>query len=167
MKYVVDNKQMLKTLPPFISDDAHHQQNQCQNHHRHSPPGPSFASANMRTSYDFPAICIPRSTQSMSIEEIESIFNASGLGIVKKVVVKPKSHHFSDWEKIDNEHTQMTDVHYSNIYIYFRKWNTDNPMVAEYRNKLLKGKSVKVVFNAIPSPVFWRCSAARFKSDDD
>ena len=160
---------MLKSLPsrdhhhhhqqrPYISHDEHHYIPQI---------AAATTSADMRTSYDFPAICIPRSTQSMTTNEIESIFNASGLGIVKKVVVKPKSHHFSDWEKIDNEHTQMTDVHYSNIYVYFKKWNIDNPKVAEYRNKLLKGKSVKVVFNAIPSPVFWRCSAARFKSDDD
>ena len=55
-------------------------------------------------------------------------------------------------------------VSYDNIYVYFKKWNTHNPAIKAYRDRLLNGQTIKIVFKSIPTPVFWRCVAARFKS---
>ena len=112
--------------------------------------------------YDYPALCIPRSVASMSTREIEQTFNRSGLGVVSKVVVKPKKHILNEWEQIVNENTKITEVDYSNIYVYFRKWNTDDPNVVDYRKRLLQGRTIKIVFETLPTPVFWRCVAAKF-----
>ena len=112
--------------------------------------------------YDYPALCIPRSIASMSTREIEDTFNRSGLGVVSKVVVKPKKHILNEWEQIVNENTKITEVDYSNIYVYFRKWNTADPNVVDYRKRLLQGRTIKIVFETLPTPVFWRCVAAKF-----
>jgi len=112
--------------------------------------------------YDYPALCIPRSVASMSTKEIEQTFNRTGLGVVSKVVVKPKKHILNEWEQIVNESTKITEVEYSNIYVYFKKWNTDNPNVSDYRKRLLQGNTIKIVFETLPTPVFWRCVAAKF-----
>lgn len=114
------------------------------------------------TEYDYPALCIPRSVVVMTPQQIEDKFNATGLGIVSKVVVKKKKYLLNEWECVMSENKTITEVEYANIYIYFKKWNLDNPRVCEYRNRLLKGNTIKIVFDTIPSPVFWRCSAGRF-----
>jgi hypothetical protein len=67
-------------------------------------------------------------------------------------------HHHHPHTPPDNAHK----VFYSNIYIYFKKWNTDNPTVRKYRNNLINGQSIKIVHNTIPTPIFWRCVAANF-----
>jgi hypothetical protein len=112
--------------------------------------------------YDYPALCIPRSVASMSTKEIEQTFNRTGLGVVSKVVVKPKKHILNEWEQIVNESTNITEVEYSNIYVYFKKWNIDDPNVSDYRKRLLQGNTIKIVFETLPTPVFWRCVAAKF-----
>lgn len=125
------------------------------------------------TDYDYPALCIPRSTEPITVQEIYNTFNKSGLGVVSKVVVKPKTFRLNPWEEItdplhgssrdrDNGHGHV--VFYDNIYVYFKKWNTHNPAVKTYRDRLLNGQTIKIVFKSIPTPVFWRCVAARFKS---
>lgn len=123
--------------------------------------------------YEYPALCIPRSTEHITIQEIYNTFNKSGLGIVSKVVVKPKTFRLNTWEEIthDRDHDHDRDgpqnsnvVSYDNIYVYFKKWNTHNPAVKTYRDRLLNGQTIKIVFKSIPTPIFWRCVAARFKT---
>ena len=129
--------------------------------------------------YDYPALCIPRSTEHITIQDIYNTFNKSGLGVVSKVVVKPKTFRLNPWEEITDHrsdrdpqnghghgHGSSRDnvVSYDNIYVYFKKWNTHNPAVKTYRDRLLNGQTIKIVFKSIPTPVFWRCVAARFKS---
>ena len=121
------------------------------------------------TDYDYPALCIPRSTEPITVQEIYNTFNKSGLGVVSKVVVKPKTFRLNTWEEItdrdrDRDRDQQNVVSYDNIYVYFKKWNTHNPAVKTYRDRLLNGQTIKIVFKSIPTPVFWRCVAARFKS---
>lgn len=126
------------------------------------------------TDYEYPALCIPRSTEHITIQEIYNTFNKSGLGIVSKVVVKPKTFRLNPWEEITRDHDHGHGhghghghdnvVSYDNIYVYFKKWNTHNPAVKTYRDRLLNGQTIKIVFKSIPTPVFWRCVAARFKS---
>ena len=121
------------------------------------------------TDYDYPALCIPRSTEPITVQEIYNTFNKSGLGVVSKVVVKPKTFRLNTWEEItdrdsDRDRDPQNVVSYDNIYVYFKKWNTHNPAVKTYRDRLLNGQTIKIVFKSIPTPVFWRCVAARFKS---
>jgi hypothetical protein len=132
-----------------------------------------MATTKQPTDYDYPALCIPRSTESITTIEIEDAFNRSGLGIVSKVVIKPKTFTLNKWEEINHSScvqnnpaattTTTTTVSYDNIYVYFKKWNTHNPMIKSYRDRLLNGQTIKIVFRSIPTPVFWRCVAARFK----
>lgn len=114
------------------------------------------------TEFAHPAICIPRSVVSMTPGEIEKQINKTGLGVVRKVVVKNKTYVLNDWEQFVEKEKNVTEIEYSNIYIYFEKWNVDDPKICEYRNRLLQGNSIKIVFESIPTPVFWRCVAARF-----
>ena len=118
--------------------------------------------------YQHPAICIPRGLGKITHKELTSIVNKTGLGEIYKIIIKPREFILPEWERtasatasatpIDNAHK----VVYNNIYIYFKKWNTDNPIVQKYRNNLLNGQSIKIVYNTIPTPIFWRCVAANF-----
>ncbi len=126
-------------------------------------------------SYEHPALCIPRGLGRISHHELTSIIEKTGLGEIYKIIIKPREFTLPEWErttqppsKVDTEsinvdHNDQTQkVFYSNIYIYFKKWNTDNPIVRKYRNNLINGQSIKIVHNAIPTPIFWRCVAANF-----
>jgi hypothetical protein len=78
--------------------------------------------------------------------------------IISKEVMSAHHHHHHHPTTPDNAHK----VFYSNIYIYFKKWNTENATVRKYRNNLINGQSIKIVHNTIPTPIFWRCVAANF-----
>lgn len=135
--------------------------------------------------YEHPALCIPRGLGKISHSELISIIRKTGLGEIYKVIIKPREFILPEWErtvaslssqvKIDTESKDISinedrdldpdaahKVVYSNIYIYFKKWNTDNPTVRKYRNNLINGQSIKIVHNTIPTPIFWRCVAANF-----
>jgi hypothetical protein len=131
--------------------------------------------------YDYPALCIPRGLGKITHDELKSIIDKSGLGEVSKIVIKPKEFVLPKWERtvpsssssssgpsstnINNDTIPQT-VCYSNIYIYFKKWNTDNPTVRKYRDNLINGQTIKIVYNSIPTPIFWRCVAANFYHPD-
>lgn len=117
--------------------------------------------------YQHPAICIPRGLGKITHKELTSIVQKTGLGDIYKIIIKPREFILPEWERttsaptataVDNAHK----VVYNNIYIYFKKWNTDNPIVQKYRNNLLNGQSIKIVYDTIPTPIFWRCVAANF-----
>jgi hypothetical protein len=120
--------------------------------------------------YEFPALCIPRALGKITQEEIYAIIRTSGLGDVHKIVIKPKEFILPKWERTAAAATSTTTaptaptetVCYNNIYIYFKKWNTNNPNVKKYRDNIMNGQTIKIVHNAIPTPIFWRCVAANF-----
>lgn len=112
--------------------------------------------------YDYPALCIPRGLGKITHDELKSIINKSGLGEVYKIIIKPKEFVLPRWERTHPDDTTPQTVCYNNIYIYFKKWNTDNPTVRKYRDNIINGQSIKIVHNAIPTPIFWRCVAANF-----
>jgi len=134
------------------------------------PPGLwSVASAvGGRTppAYEYPALCIPRGLGKITHEELTAIINQSGLGEVYKIIIKPKEFILPKWETTtDNTDAEQT-VCYNNIYIYFKKWNTDNPTVRKYRDNIINGQSIKIVHKTIPTPIFWRCVAANFNNNN-
>jgi len=118
--------------------------------------------------YQHPAICIPRGLGKITHKKLTSIIENTGLGDIYKIIIKPREFILPEWERTVSAPTTATAVDnahkvvYNNIYIYFKKWNTDNPIVQKYRNNLLNGQSIKIVYNTIPTPIFWRCVAANF-----
>ena len=136
------------------------------------------------SSYEYPALCIPRALGNITQEELYTIINSSGLGDISKIIIKPKEFILPKWERTaasasatnptsaqpptptptPTDSQQQQTVCYNNIYIYFKKWNTHEPRVQKYRDNIINGQSIKIVHNAIPTPIFWRCVAANFTS---
>ena len=117
-------------------------------------------------SYEHPALCIPRGLGKITHEELTAIINKTGLGEIYKIIIKPREFTLPEWERVTSTTAAAADdahkVYYNNIYIYFKKWNTENPTVRKYRNNLINGQSIKIVHNTVPTPIFWRCVAANF-----
>lgn len=141
--------------------------------HREQPqsstPSPSPSSPLPSSSpydYEYPALCIPRALGRITREELYTIMHNSGLGEISKIVIKPKEFILPKWERTSTStptaETDPQTVCYNNIYIYFKRWNTDDPRIRKYRDNIIKGQSIKIVHNAIPTPIFWRCVAANF-----
>jgi hypothetical protein len=131
----------------------------------------SVAGGRNPHAYEYPALCIPRGLGKITHDELTTIISKSGLGEISKIIIKPKEFTLPKWERTSagqRTTTTATDdpqtVCYNNIYIYFKKWNTDNPDVKKYRDNIINGQSIKIVHNAIPTPIFWRCVAANFSN---
>ena len=118
--------------------------------------------------YDYPALCIPRGLGNITHEELTSVINRSGLGEVSKIIIKPKEFLLPKWERTASQSAPDDDrpqtVCYNNIYIYFKKWNIENPTVRKYRDNIINGQTIKIVHKTIPTPIFWRCVAANFNN---
>lgn len=120
--------------------------------------------------YEYPALCIPRALGNITQDELHDIIHNSRLGAISKIVIKPKEFILPKWERTSisssttSEEPEQQTVCYNNIYIYFKKWNTDDPRVRKYRDNVINGKSIKIVHNSIPTPIFWKCVAANFTS---
>ena len=135
-----------------------------------SSPRSSLSLSLSLSSYEYPALCIPRALGNITQEELYSIINSAGLGDISRIIIKPKEFILPKWERTATTITSpLSDtcqqtVCYNNIYIYFKKWNTHEPRVQKYRDNIINGQSIKIVHNAIPTPIFWRCVAAKFTS---
>ena len=116
--------------------------------------------------YEYPALCIPRGLGKITHEELTTIISQSGLGEVYKIIIKPKEFILPKWERTVTHPDIPQTVCYNNIYIYFKKWNTDNPNVRKYRDNIINGQSIKIVHKTIPTPIFWRCVAANFSNSN-
>ena len=134
-----------------------------------APPGSSSEASAVggRTPpYEYPALCIPRGLGKITHEELTTIISQSGLGEVYKIIIKPKEFILPKWERTVTHPDIPQTVCYNNIYIYFKKWNTDNPNVRKYRDNIINGQSIKIVHKTIPTPIFWRCVAANFSNSN-
>jgi len=138
------------------------------------------------TDYEYPALCIPRALGETTQQEMREIINKLGFGDISKIVIKPKEFILPKWEMTKSPDQQQQEesgiftqqqqphpppppqiVYYNNIYIYFKRWNIENPRVRRYRDNILKGQTIKIVHKMIPTPIFWRCVAANFTSKND
>jgi len=135
-------------------------------------PAPATA-----TDYEYPALCIPRALGEITQQEMHDIIHKLGLGEISKIVIKPKEFILPKWEMTSAPSTPPSappstspstpppppqTVSYNNIYIYFKRWNIENPQVRKYRDNIIKGQTIKIVHKMIPTPIFWRCVAANF-----
>lgn len=120
------------------------------------------------TDYEYPALCIPRALGEITQQEMRDIIHKLGLGEISKIVIKPKEFILPKWEMTTTPSTSPSTppspqtVSYNNIYIYFKRWNIENPQVCKYRDNIIKGQTIKIVHKMIPTPIFWRCVAANF-----
>jgi hypothetical protein len=92
-----------------------------------------------------PSICIPRTLcdQNTNWRRVKEVFEAiMGKGTVDRVdIVKRRD---------DNQP-------FCRIFVHMRYWPIDKPDIAEWRETLLRGDSIKVVHSA---PWFWKCVAS-------
>ena len=91
-----------------------------------------------------PSICIPRTLNNVTWRDIKNVFETVlGRGTVERVDIVRKR----------NDTTP-----FCRIFVHLRYWPVNLPEVAEIRNRLMAGETVKVVYD---NPWFWKCSASR------
>lgn len=99
-----------------------------------------------REAVSSPSICIPRTFPTIRGEQTKrAVFNTFRDLRVGYI------------DRIDTVH--KTDKHgerFCTVYIHL-KWNMDNQLARETRQKLLDGQDVKVVYD---EPWFWKCTAS-------
>ena len=97
-------------------------------HAPHSPPLselPEFQKPITESDLSQPSICIPTVFEQYSWSMIKQRFEEDGIGEIKSVQLRNKSH--STNKKI--------------AFVHFKRWNVENPYVAELRQLVLNNKS--------------------------
>ena len=91
-----------------------------------------------------PSICIPRTLNNSTWREVKDVFETLfGRGTVERVDIVVRR---------DDESP------FCRIFVHMRYWPMNLPEAAQFRQKLIDGEQVKVVYN---NPWFWKCSASR------
>ena len=106
-----------------------------------------------REAVSSPSICIPRTFPTLRGEQTKrAVFNTF------------RDLHVGYIDRIDTVH--KTDKHgerFCTVYIHL-KWNMDNELARETRQKLLDGQDVKVVYD---EPWFWKCTASTIEKPEN
>ena len=106
-----------------------------------------------REAVSSPSICIPRTVPTIRGEQTKrAVFNTF------------RDLHVGYIDRIDTVH--KTDKHgerFCTVYIHL-KWNMDNELARETRQKLLDGQDVKVVYD---EPWFWKCTASTIEKPEN
>jgi hypothetical protein len=106
-----------------------------------------------REAVSSPSICIPRTFPTIRGEQTKrAVFNTF------------RDLHVGYIDRIDTVH--KTDKHgerFCTVYIHL-KWNMDNELARETRQKLLDGQDVKVVYD---EPWFWKCTASTIEKPEN
>jgi hypothetical protein len=97
----------------------------------------------MPTIISEPSICIPRALANVTWKDVKDIFEqVIGAGSVERVdLVRSKD-----------------DEKFCRIFVHIRSWPVDKPEIADMRNKLLAGETIKLVYD---NPWFWKCVKSR------
>lgn len=96
-----------------------------------------------------PSICIPRTINSLNWRDVkDTMEKLLGKGTVDRVDIVTR---------------RDDDSPFCRIFIHMRYWDTANPQVEQWRNTLLSGGEIKVVYN---HPWFWKCVASRIPKPD-
>ncbi len=93
-----------------------------------------------------PSICIPRTFPTIRGEQTKrAVFNTF------------KDLRIGHIDRIDTVHkTDKNGERFCTVYVHL-KWNVDNQLARDTRQKLLDGQDVKVVYD---EPWFWKCTAS-------
>ena len=91
-----------------------------------------------------PSICIPRTLDNVNWRDIKDTFEKLfGKGTVDRVdIVSDKRNNSS----------------FCRIFVHMRYWPMNNPEAVEFRQKLMDGQTVQVVYD---NPWFWKCAKSR------
>lgn len=99
-----------------------------------------------------PSICIPRALANVSWKDVKEIFEKLiGPGTVERVDLIKGREDSGEYSK------------FCRIFVHFRTWPVDNSDVAEIRDKLLAGETIKLVYD---NPWFWKCVQSRIPKPD-
>jgi hypothetical protein len=91
-----------------------------------------------------PSICIPRTLNNLRWYEIKNVFEKLfGKGTV---------------ERVDIVRDRAADSAFCRIFIHMRYWPMNRPEIAAWRQTLIDGGDLKVVYD---QPWFWKCVASR------
>lgn len=98
----------------------------------------------MSTVITEPSICIPRTLANVTWQDVTIAFEKLiGAGTISRV---------------DLVKDRVQNSKFCRIFVHFRYWPVDNPEIADLRNKLLSGDTIKLVYN---NPWFWKCVVSR------
>jgi hypothetical protein len=96
-----------------------------------------------------PSICIPRTLNNINWRQVKETFEQLfGPGTVERVDIV----------------TNRTDASpFCRIFVHMRYWPVEKAEIADIRQRLVDGETVKVVYD---NPWFWKCSASRTPKPD-
>ena len=100
-----------------------------------------------------PSICIPRTFPTIRGEQTKrAVFNTF------------KDLRIGHIDRIDTVHkTDKNGERFCTVYIHL-KWNVNNQLARDTRQKLLDGQDVKVVYD---EPWFWKCTASTIEKPEN
>jgi hypothetical protein len=100
-----------------------------------------------------PSICIPRTFTTIRGEQ------------TKRAVFRTfKDLRIGFIERIDTVHkTDKNGERYCTVYVHL-KWNMENNLARDTRQKLVHGKEIKVVYD---EPWFWKCTASTIEKPEN
>ena len=91
-----------------------------------------------------PSICIPRTLNNSTWRQVKDVFELLfGRGTV---------------ERVDIVVRRNEDTPFCRIFVHMRYWPMNVLQAAQFRDQLMAGEQVKVVYD---NPWFWKCSASR------
>jgi hypothetical protein len=94
------------------------------------------------------SICIPRAHKNITSQRVRATFQRLNLGCIDNVDVVSK--------------TTKDGEHFVTIYVHFSNWNYDNPEAKKFRDKIVKGEQVNVLYD---EPWFWKCVLNRSRNN--
>ena len=99
-----------------------------------------------------PSICIPRTFPTIRGEQ------------TKRAVFKTfRDLRIGFIDRIDTVHkTDKNGERFCTVYVHL-KWNMDNKLARDTRQKLVDGQEIKVVYD---EPWFWKCTASRVEKPE-
>ena len=86
------------------------------------------------------SICIPRTHKNITSQRVRDTFQRLNLGCIDNVDVVSK--------------TTKDGEPFVTIYVDFSNWNYDNPEAKKFREKMVKGEQVNILYD---EPWFWKC----------
>ena len=96
-----------------------------------------------------PSICIPRTLHNVGWRDVKNVFETLfGKGTVERVDIV-----------VDKRDASP----FCRIFVHMRYWPVDKSDVADIRQRLIDGETIKIVYD---NPWFWKCSASRTPKPD-
>ena len=93
-----------------------------------------------------PSLCIERAFESITEEEIESVFMKVKIGTIKEIIKIPKVNYKGE--------------PYNTFIIHFEEWNK-HERIQKIREQFMLGYDFKLMYEAPKSTRFWKVSISK------